>query len=410
MRRFREARKRVSDEWREPVKHRRGAAFLAVLALSCGVPIAPAAKAAEPPSAASSTPGVCAGRAGITLDIVSLHNPAGALPPLADPLNFTTTQMAAMTDQIRAALTPISPCFAIFSPPRSSDLFVLGTSEDHAIVRRIVASVETGGRLVVLETRVYEVDATTAENLGIQYQNPVLTAQIFESTPAAVAAGTAVRTGTLLRDPLALTAALNALVDRGEARVLADPNVTAISGRPVQIHAGSDLNVLAFVPTSATSATAIVPTLQTFTLGVTVEMVPMVNSTGDSVALTVKAQESHLVSLTNGAPQISRRDEETSVFLHDDQMVLLGGLRLDTSNRDVQKIAVLGDIPIIGGLFRYKTTATTHSELVILVRAHILDMDHVVPCDATHLITDQPRDCAGEVNKVLPPKKNPFSH
>lgn len=172
----------------------------------------------------------------------------------------------------------------------------------------------------------------------------------------------------------------------------------------VQIHAGSDLNVLAYSPATVANAVgnAVLPTIQTFTLGVTVEMVPIVNAAGDGVALSIKAQESHLLDIQNGAPEIARRDEETSVFLHDDQMVVLGGLRIDSTNRDNEKVPGLGDLPLIGGIFRYKSTQTQHSELVMLLRANVISIDGSGLCDQTRPDSTQPIDCAQNLNRKLP--------
>jgi type II secretory pathway component GspD/PulD (secretin) len=402
---------RLSSDWTRAMTRlrifRRAFGLVLVAALVAGA-LSGAQAQATPPACTLADRG--------QMEIISLPNPSIAVPGLGAiqtgtgfgnygaSVDFTATALSLLVTDIRGMITATSPCFQIFNPPRSPQVVVLGTVADRALVHQIIDKMTLENHLVVLEMHVYEVDETSAKNLGINFTQPLLTEQISENgTPGA--SPPPLQLGRYIRSPLSILTALNLLVQNGNAYVLADPNVTTTTGEHVQIHAGEDLNVLAYPPVAAGAATGangvIVPTLQTFALGVNLEVIPIVSGEGDSIALTVRVSESHLLALVNGGPEISRRDETTTVYLKNDQMVVLGGLRLGNDDNSISKIPVLGDIPLIGGIFRNKQTSHTASVLLFMVTPHVIDLDHEGPCDRTRAITSQPRNCAAEIRESI---------
>src|SRR6202011_1370534 len=104
---------------------------------------------------------------------------------------------------------------------------------------------------------------------------------------------------------LSVTAELHFLVQRGSARVLADPRVTTLSGRTASIRAGDTISIL----TTTGGGAGTVPTtqLQQFQTGVTLDITPVVN-VGNFVTVTVHPTVNSLTGFTNNVPQISTRD------------------------------------------------------------------------------------------------------
>jgi len=90
---------------------------------------------------------------------------------------------------------------------------------------------------------------------------------------------------------------------------------------------------------------------------VTVALHPVVNS---------------LTGILNGVPQISTRDTETVVRLKNDETLVIGGLIQESSQRTENKIPGLGDIPIVGALFKNTQTNANRNELIIVVTPHII--------------------------------------
>jgi hypothetical protein len=220
---------------------------------------------------------------------------------------------------------------------------------------------------------VLEVQETVAKNLGLLFPQPVISTTYSEITPIAPPSG-----GTpppLLgiqpwtRTPISITAQLNFLVQNGSARVLADPRVTTVSGRTATIRAGDTLSIL----TTAGGSAGTVATTQVvnFNTGVTLDITPIVN-TGDVISVTLHPVVNSLAGVSNGVPQVSTRDTLTTVSLRDNQTLVIGGLIQETTTRQVNKLPLLGDIPVIGRLFQNIQTNNSRNELIIVVTPHVL--------------------------------------
>ncbi len=79
-----------------------------------------------------------------------------------------------------------------------------------------------------------------------------------------------------------------------------------------------------------------------------------------------------LESITNGIPQISTRDTQTVVHLKNNQTLVIGGLIEESVQKTINKLPVLSNIPLIGGLFKNSQISSTRNELIIVVTPHVL--------------------------------------
>ena len=91
--------------------------------------------------------------------------------------------------------------------------------------------------------------------------------------------------------------------------------------------------------------------LQTFQTGVSLDVTPVINA-NNFISVTLHPTVNNLSGVTNGVPQISTRDAQTTVALQEGQTLVIGGLIEDSVNKATQKIPILGDLPGLGYLFR----------------------------------------------------------
>ncbi|MBC5806513.1 MAG: hypothetical protein GIW96_09920, partial [Candidatus Eremiobacteraeota bacterium] len=91
------------------------------------------------------------------------------------------------------------------------------------------------------------------------------------------------------------------------------------------------------------------------------------------VTVTLHPTVNNLSGILNGVPQISTRDTTTTVGLQADQTLVIGGLIEDTTNRTENKLPFLGDLPLIGRLFRNESYNLQRNELIITVTPHIVE-------------------------------------
>jgi hypothetical protein len=323
--------------------------------------------------AGAAAPGSPAGSSGTAaygdsnFDVIDLQS---AMPGQNGTPSTTATDIATAVTQL---LGQMAPDLRISVPANSSQIMLAGGPTSLKLARDLIERLDRAQPLVVLDTEVLEVDETSARNLGISFPQAVLSSTFQELQPpidtSSGQAGRLIRLQTLGRSPLQLTAELNLLVQKGNARVLADPRITTVSGHQATIRAGDTISIL--TQTGGGVGTPVTQQVQSFQTGVTLDITPQVSDTG-SVTVMLHPVVNSLTGLLNGVPQIATRDTQTVVQLQDNQTLVIGGLIQDTSQQTINKIPILGDIPVLGKVFQGNDTEHRRNELIIVVTPHIL--------------------------------------
>jgi type IV pilus assembly protein PilQ len=168
---------------------------------------------------------------------------------------------------------------------------------------------------------------------------------------------------------------LRALEEQGKARVRANPRVATVSGRRASIFVGRQRYV----------ATPIEGGRNFIDAGVRLNITPYTGGQ-KQVLVDVDAEVSTLSALDpfTRLPEKSTRTANTTVRVNDGQTIVIGGLRQQES-RDIRtKVPLLGDLPLLGSLFRGRDSRTTTSELVLFITPRLLS-------DTGHLPAEEER-------------------
>ncbi|MCR9145576.1 MAG: type II and III secretion system protein family protein [Rhodobacteraceae bacterium] len=184
---------------------------------------------------------------------------------------------------------------------------------------------------------------------------------------------------------------LEALETKGMVRTLAEPNLTALSGQEAKFLAGGEYPIPVAQENGTTS-------IEFKPFGVELNFVPRVLD-DEAINLEMAAAVSS-VDPTNGittngftVDAFRRRDTSTTVVLRDGQSFAIAGLLQDDFRDNAGQVPWLGDIPILGALFRSADYERSQTELVIIVTAHLVtptDGDaYVLPTDRVKLPTEK---------------------
>ena len=166
-----------------------------------------------------------------------------------------------------------------------------------------------------------------------------------------------------------LAASLEALVQSGEARIRANPRIAALNGRTAEIGLTRDQY---FVIATTTSEYATHNTLQSISSGIRLEITAYASPSGE-ITVHVKPEVGDVVGKgANNLPEISRRTASTTVRVSDGETFTIGGLSIQVESTTHRKVPLLGDIPILGSIFRYEETSMRDSQIVIFITPHIL--------------------------------------
>jgi pilus assembly protein CpaC len=175
-------------------------------------------------------------------------------------------------------------------------------------------------------------------------------------------------------EDLSIDALIDALATHGLITVLAEPNLTAVSGETASFLAGGEFPIPISQEVDDGGNTITVVFKQ---FGVSLSFTPTVLS-GNRISLRVRPEVSQLTN--EGAvqlgdfiiPALDVRRAETTVELASGQGFAIAGLIQNSSTHDYQKVPGLGDIPILGELFKSERFQRDESELVILVTPYVV--------------------------------------
>lgn len=249
---------------------------------------------------------------------------------------------------------------------------------------------------VLLEVKVAQVDKSALKRLGISGLLKGTTAEGYYNTITAPGGGIAGTVGALATAPGATTGTtqgvgsitpldpyqigvsyfpaglgvvIQALANKNLAKVLAEPNLLVKSGQKGAFLAGSKIPYPIVTSTGGTATTSIV----FVDVGVKLNFAPKVQENG-MIALKIDpAEVSSLTGQTvSGYPVIDAREVRTDVELKEGESLVLAGLLQEDQIKRMSKIPILGDIPILGALFRSTTADLREKELVFFITPKIV--------------------------------------
>lgn len=258
-----------------------------------------------------------------------------------------------------------------------------------------------GGQQVMLKVKISEVERRSLRELGVQMQiedsGLSHTWSIYTGDPTTVT--NRLLSGSYIDSPTSdfdlLGFQIQALENKGLAKVLAEPNLTALSGQEASFLAGGEIPV-PVAQTAAGIGVGVAPaiTVEYKEFGVGLKFTPTVLS-NKKINLKLNAEVSEIdraLSSSTGvgtAFGISTRRAGTTIEVADGQSFAIAGLMTSNMNNDKDQVPGLGDIPILGTLFSSTSFSRDESELVIAVTPKLvkpvtedkikLPSDNVVP-------------------------------
>ena len=170
-----------------------------------------------------------------------------------------------------------------------------------------------------------------------------------------------------------LNAMLHALTKDTKVNILSTPRIMTKNNQEAIINVGQAVPFL--VSTQETATGGILTSTDFRDVGVILTVTPRINRSG-TVSLDVNQQINSLVEFTLfDAPIISTREASAFVTIKDKQTMVIGGMIKDDKTETVHKIPVLGDIPLLGRLFRRTDTRLEKTELMVFITPHVVYTD-----------------------------------
>ncbi len=229
---------------------------------------------------------------------------------------------------------------------------------------------------VNLEVRMVEVNRLAGKELGINWNVSNGNGTRFETgsgvngalAPVVGALSGAIPFGTILSHVLGAGTSpdllISALEQKNLARRLAEPNLTTLSGQKASFHAGGEVPIQTCTGTGVTAACGV--TYKEF--GVELEFTPLVLDNGlINLNISPEVSEIDASNTINGNFAFTSRKANTAVELRNGQSFAIAGLLQTVNAKTISQVPLLGNVPILGALFRSSSFQKKESDLVIIV-------------------------------------------
>lgn len=266
-------------------------------------------------------------------------------------------------------------------------------------LRTVIQQLDIPRAQVHIEAVIAEVQVDTSNELGVQWiidgspkDNPVLATNFagsgtsIASAVAGAAAGSAlgaIGDGLTLalgrtNDPkLNFVALVRALSGDADSNLLSTPSIVTLDNQEAEIVVGQNVPfVTGEVAVSATgggSVTNPFRTIERQDVGISLKVKPQINE-GNTISMEIEQEVSNVSASSVRAVDLvtNKRSLKTTVQLEDGELLVLGGLIDEVLLDSEQKVPGLGDIPVLGALFRSKSVTKTKRNLLVFLKATII--------------------------------------
>ncbi len=291
----------------------------------------------------------------------------------------------------------------VVAEPGTNSLVITTNPENMPALQEIIASLDSRPRQVMIEVIIAEATIDAANKLGFQFDTSgigrifgsAVNQSLFSNFPL-----TAGSTSQNIAAPInpgtqfgvqspggRFNALIQALASNDKVKILSTPKVFTSNNQEAEVRITQQVQI----PTGSFSGGFAGGTTIGYApqdVGISLDVTPRITQDG-LVTIDVYATASELVGFdtltssidANGrvtsiqSPRVAQRSTDTSVSVKDGEIVALGGLMRENATTNVSKIPILGDIPIIGNLFKSTSHTTEKTELMVFMIPHVVDGD-----------------------------------
>lgn len=262
-------------------------------------------------------------------------------------------------------------------------------------LKAVISQLDIRRAQVMVEAIIAEVSSEKAEELGINWLVDAASAQSSQEGGALISnfggalgslvslgsGGTSVpggftfAIGDIRSGKTRFGAVLSALGSMSDTNILSTPTLMTTDNEAAEIRVAENVPFVTGQYTNTGSSSSVSPfqTIQREDVGLILKVKPQINE-GDSVKLDIEQEVSSLSTSAANAVDITtkKRTIKTSIIVDDGQLIIMGGLIDDTLADTEQKVPVLGDIPLLGNMFKYTKTSKVKRNLMIFLHPVII--------------------------------------
>jgi general secretion pathway protein D len=318
-------------------------------------------------------------------------------------------QQTKTPDPKAAAAAPISKNVQIVADKATNSLIITADTADYLIIEDVIQKLDISRPMVYLEALIMEVNAQKGFKLGVEWQGAnegsyrdktgaVIGGVSGDSGSYSIAQGllankglpsgfsfgvigqminVATIGGTIISFP-SLAAFIQAYQSDSDVRILSTPQLLTLDNEEAEITVGKNVPYVTRQDTT-TTASINYSSYEYKDVGVTLKVTPQINKEGfirmklEQTVTKIVTQTAEVQTGINIlAPTTLKRTAKTTVTIKDGETVVIGGMIEDNSDTGTYKVPLLGDIPILGWLFKSRTKSSERNNLFVFITPRII--------------------------------------
>ena len=312
----------------------------------------------------------------------------------------------------------------IQAEPNINAILVVASEPIFHQIKEVINMLDIRRAQVYIESLIVEISAEKAAEFGVQFQFldglSDASKQFFGGTNFSTGGGNLL---SLLANPSTANAGLNvgvingtinvpgvgevanlgvlirALESEGNANIIATPTLLTLDNEEAKITIGQNVPFVTGQFTSSATGNNPFQTVERKDVGTSLTIKPLITQ-GGTVKLKIFQEVSRVLdselSTTFGTVSTTKRSIESTVLVEDEQFVVLGGLIQDQDSIGESKVPILGDIPVMGNLFKYENKVRRKTNLFVFLRPVVIRSEE----DAKVLTMDRYKYLKGFENKT----------
>jgi general secretion pathway protein D len=225
----------------------------------------------------------------------------------------------------------------------------------------------------LIRAKILAVNVSTLKDVGINFESffdiDGIDIVLEGSLPSQVGAD---RAGSLTVRKLTGTqyeAIIRAIETDSHSQILANPRIIVLDGQSAEVRMATDEP---FTETSiAADSGRIIENVRFLQVGTILMVMPNIME-DNTIEMNINLDVSSLIEIRNGTPVVNRNTATSTVVVKDNHVLMIGGLKFKRDMSIIEKIPVLGDIPLVGTLFRSERNELADTELVLFLQPTIV--------------------------------------
>jgi len=302
---------------------------------------------------------------------VPLNDPSGQIPqdavtyePGATEAQPSDSQTSALLERVRVA-----------ADEGNNSLLVLTAPSDYRRVLPIIQNLDVSPRQVLIEATIAEVGLVNDLKFGVRWYFQHRNSQYMFTDQAAKLFGSSFPGFSYALNLSDVQVTLDALNKVSTVNIVSAPSLMVLDNRTATLQVGDQVPIVTQAATGIQDPGApIVNSVEYRDTGVIMQITPHISDNG-RVLLDISQEVSSVAKTTTSqidSPTIKQRKVKTSVVVDDGQVLTLGGIIQNQTDRGSTKVPILGDIPILGNAFKSKTNSIGRTELIILLTPRVV--------------------------------------